>query len=93
MTTFAYFFNPGIFSFERHDKVVNYTMKKYGFRVEKLDPKNIEKEARDIKQILDNSLPDSWDYLVPPTLEGVIDEFKALVPLYNGNYCYIAQKG
>ena len=32
---------------------------------------NIEKEARDIKQILDNSLPDSWDYLVPPTLEGV----------------------
>ncbi len=90
---FAYFFNPGIFSFERHDKVVNYTMKKYGFRVDKLDPKNIEKEARDIKQILDNSLPDSWDYLVPPTLEGVIDEFKALVPLYNGNYCYIARKG
>ena len=90
---FAYFFNPGIFSFERHEKVVNYTMKKYGFRVDKLDPKNIEKEARDIKQILDNSLPDSWDYLVPPSLEGVIHEFKALVPLYDGNYCYIARKG
>lgn len=90
---FAYSFNPTEFTVERHEKVVEYTKKKYGFRVDKLDPKNIEEEARCIKEVLDNSIPEEWDYLVAPTLQGVIDEFKALVPLYDGNYCYIARKG
>ena len=90
---FAYIFDPREFTLERHERIVEFAKKKGGFRVDKLDPKNIEKEARDIKEILDNSIPENWDYLVAPSLEGVIDEFKALVPLYNGNYCYIARKG
>lgn len=90
---FAYILDPKDFALARHERVVEYAMKRGGFRVEKLNAKKIVQEAADIKQILDNSIPEDWDYLVAPTLQGVIDEFKSLIPFYDGNYCYIARKG
>ncbi|MDD5018393.1 MAG: hypothetical protein PHO15_09870, partial [Eubacteriales bacterium] len=90
---FAYLFDPREFDIARHERVVAFAMKKGGFRVDKLNAKDIEGEARDIKTILDNSIPDEWDYLVAPSLDAVIKEFKELVQFYDGNYCYIARKG
>ena len=90
---YAYLFNPDDFDLERHKKVVEYAKERGGFRVEKLDAKNIIGEATDIKRILDNSIPDEWDYLVSPSLDAVIKEFKELLQFYDGNYCYIARKG
>jgi hypothetical protein len=90
---FAYLFNPDDFDMERHSRVVEYAKKKGGFRVEKLNVKDIENEARDIHRILENSVPEEWDYLVTPSLEAVIDEFKSLLQFYDGHYCYIARKG
>ena len=90
---FAYIFNPDDFDMERHARVVEYAKKKGGFRVDKLNVKDIENEARDIHRILENSVPEEWDYLVTPSLEAVIDEFKGLLQFYDGHYCYIARKG
>lgn len=90
---YAYLFNPNDFDIERHRAVIEYVKKKGGFRVDKLDVKNIEREARDIHRILVNSVPEEWDYLVTPSLEAVIDEFKSLLQFYDGHYCYIARKG
>ncbi len=90
---YAYLFNPEDFDIERHEKAVEYAKKKGGFRVDKLNVKDIVNEAKAIKQILDNSVPEEWDYLVTPSLEAVIDEFKSLVQFYDGHYCYIARKG
>ncbi len=90
---FAYLFNPGDFDLNRHRKAVEFAKKKGGFRVEKLNVKDIEGEARDIHRILENSVPEEWDYLVTPSLEAVIDEFKNLLQFYDGHYCYIARKG
>lgn len=90
---FAYLFNPEDFDIERHKAAVEYAKKKGGFRVEKLNEKDIVNEAKDIKTILDNSVPEEWDYLVTPTLEAVIDEFKSLTQFYDGRYCYIARRG
>ncbi len=90
---FAYLFNPDDFDLERHRAAVEYAKKKGGFRVDKLNAKDIENEAKDIKRILDNSVPEEWDYLVTPSLEAVVDEFKGLLPFYDGHYCYIARKG
>ena len=90
---FAYLFDPGSFDIERHRKVVEYAKKKGGFRVDKLNAKDIVNEATAIKHILDNSIPDEWDYLVAPSLDAVIKEFKELLQFYDGNYCYIARKG
>jgi len=90
---YAYLFNIDDFDMARHERVVEYAKQRGGFRVEKLNPKNIENEARDIKRILDNSIPEEWDYLVTPSLDAVIKEFKDLLQFYDGNYCYIARKG
>ena len=90
---YAYLFNPNDFDIERHRAVIEFVKKKGGFRVDKLNVKDIENEARDIHRILTNSVPEEWDYLVTPSLEAVIDEFKNLLQFYDGHYCYIARKG
>ena len=90
---YAYLFNPNDFDIERHRSVIEFVKKKGGFRVDKLNVKDIENEARDIHRILENSVPEEWDYLVTPSLEAVIDEFKSLLQFYDGHYCYIARKG
>ncbi len=90
---YAYLFNPNDFDIERHRAVIEFVKKKGGFRVEKLNVKDIENEARDIHRILENSVPEEWDYLVTPSLDAVIDEFKNLLQFYDGHYCYIARKG
>ncbi len=89
----AYMIDPYDFDIERHRKVVEYAKKKYGYRIDKLNAKNIIGESKDIKKILDNSVPDDWDYLSTPTLEAVIQEFKSLKQFYDGHYTYIARKG
>jgi hypothetical protein len=90
---FAYIFSPNDFDMERHRKVVEFAKKKGGFRVDKLNVKDIENEARDIHRILENSVPEEWDYLITPSLDAVMDEFKSLLQFYDGHYCYIARKG
>lgn len=90
---FAYLFSPEDFDIMRHEKAVEYARKKGGFRVEKLNVKDVIGEATDIKKILDNSVPEEWDYLSAPSLEAVIDEFKNLMQFYDGHYCYITRKG
>ncbi len=60
-------------------ELVEYAKRKGGFRVDKLNVKDIVGEAKAIKKILDNSVPDHWDYLAVPSLKAVIDEFKSLV--------------
>jgi len=90
---FAYLFKLEEFDLERHSRAVEYAKKKGGFRVDKINVKDIVSEAKDIKKILDNSVPEEWDYLVTPSLDAVIDEFKGLLQFYDGHYCYIARKG
>jgi hypothetical protein len=89
----AYLFDPDDFDAVRHEKVVAYAKKRAGYRIDRLKPGDIPGESRDIKEIIDQSLPDDWDYLVPPTLQGVMDEFKSLRQFYNGYFCYIARAG
>lgn len=90
---FAYLFHPEEFDFQRHERVVDYAKKRSGFEIYRLNVKDVLGESKDIKAIVDESLPDDWDYLVPPSLEGVMDEFKNLKQFYNGHFCYIARAG
>ncbi len=89
----AFLFDPDEFELERHQKVVGFAKKRAGFRIDRLNAHDIAGESKDIKQIIDQSIPESWDYLVAPTLNGVMEEFKGLKQFYNGYYCYIARAG
>ncbi|MGI5848480.1 MAG: hypothetical protein ACOX8Q_00180 [Christensenellales bacterium] len=90
---YAYLFIPKEIDIERHRKAVEFAKRKGGFRVDKINIKDMMGEAKAIKQVLDNSIPEEWDYLVAPSLDAVIKEFKSLAQFYDGNFCYIARKG
>ena len=88
---YAYIFDPKEFDIEKHARAVEYAKKKGGFRVDKLNVKDIENEARDIHRILQNSVPEEWDYLVTPSLEAVVSEFKPAAFLRRPLLLYRAQ--
>ncbi|MBT3318410.1 MAG: hypothetical protein HN389_01415 [Clostridia bacterium] len=88
----AYSMKPPQAAIERHIKVSEYARKKYGYSVDRLNVRKIVDESKDIKEILDHSVPDNWDYLNTPSLEAVIQEFKTLKQFYNGYYTFIARK-
>lgn len=76
---------------ERHGRVAEYAMKRYNFRVDSIDLKNIDKEMEDIKKVLDIAMPEEWEDLTPPTLEEVRAEGARLKPLADEDLILIAR--
>lgn len=93
MDLYAYYFEPTSIPIERFKKVVNYAMKKFNFRIDKIDLKNLDSETKDIKKILDLSMPDSWEHLTPPSLEELRAEINNLKSLADEDLIYIARSG
>lgn len=76
---------------ERYLNIVPYAMKKYGFRLDKLSKKNIEKDMKDIKEIIDKAMPEEWDDFAPLTDEEIRIMAKQLVPYADPDLIYIAR--
>ncbi len=74
-------------------KVIEYAKKRYGFRVDPIDLKNIEEEVKSLKYVMDKAMPSEWPDLVPPTLDEVRDMAKRLVPLADPDLIAIARSG
>lgn len=75
----------------RYEKLVPYAMDKYHFRVDKIDLKNIDKEIKDIKTIIEKAMPKDWDDFIPPNDEELQILKKQLVPLADSDLIYIAR--
>jgi hypothetical protein len=90
---YAYYFDPKTVPEERYRRVVEYAMKKFNFRVDKLDMKNLDRDIIDIKKILDISMPESWEHLTPPSLEELKAEVNGLKPFADPDLIYIARTG
>ena len=76
---------------ERYVRVSEYAMKKYNFRVDKIDLKNIEKEMADVKKILERAMPEEWEDFIPPNDEEIRIMAKSLVPVADPDLIYIAR--
>ncbi|HEX2944457.1 MAG TPA: hypothetical protein VHT96_00700 [Clostridia bacterium] len=90
---FAYYMDKANTFQKDPGKVIEYAQKRYDFRVDTLNLKDIEGEVRAIKQVMDKAMPDEWPDLVPPTLEEVRDMAKRLVPLAEPEIIPIARHG
>jgi len=88
---YAYRYNMSDEIDQRYRKFVPYAMEKYKFRIDKIDLKNIKKEMADIKQIIDEAMPDEWDDFMPPTDEEIEIMAKSLVPVADPDLIYIAR--
>jgi GNAT superfamily N-acetyltransferase len=76
---------------ERYEKYIPYAMNKYHFKVDKLNLKNINKDMRDIKKIIDDAMPKEWEDFIPPTDEEIEIIANQLVPVADPDLIYIAR--
>lgn len=75
----------------RYGRIVAYAMKKFNFHIDRFNKKKLEREIRDIKEILDLSMPESWGHLTPPSLEEIRAEIYTLAKFVDPDLVYIAR--
>jgi hypothetical protein len=93
MDLYAYYLNVEEMDVERFGRVVEYAMNRYEFRIDRFNKKNLEKEASDIKSILDVSMPGTWEHLTPPSMEEIQAQIKLLTSIMDEDLVYIARVG
>ncbi|EOD00734.1 GNAT family N-acetyltransferase [Caldisalinibacter kiritimatiensis] len=87
----AYYFDPNTVPEKKFKRVVEYAMKKFDFRVDKFNFKNLDREIKDMKKVLDVSMPESWEHLTPPSLEELNAEVNALKSFADPDLLYMAR--
>lgn len=75
----------------RYEKLVPYAMEKYKFKIDKIDLKYVDEELRDIKEIIERSIPREWDDFILPSDEELELIKKQLVPFADPDLIYIAR--
>lgn len=90
---FAYYLSKDILFEKNPEKVIEYAQKRYNFRVDTLDLKNIDKEIRDIKHVIDISMPEEWPDLVPPSVDEVKEMAKKMLTYADPDLIAIARSG
>lgn len=76
---------------ERLDKIIPYAKKRYRFTVEPLDLKNMDREIRDVKEIIQKAMPEEWEDFMPPTDEEIEIIKDQLIPFADPDFVYIAR--
>lgn len=96
---FAYYLNQIENLRARVEKVSAFAMQKFRFRIDKINLKLLDREIRDIIEIIDKIISDSreedngFEYANPPTYEEFALEVKKFLPFLDKNLIYIARSG
>ena len=88
----AFHFTADRFPSDRFVKVVEYSMKKYNFRIDTVDLKNIDREISDVRKVLVQAVPPSWDTFAIPTEEDIKKEANFLMKFIDPELISIARK-
>ncbi|MGE5560742.1 MAG: N-acetyltransferase [Chloroflexota bacterium] len=72
------------------ERVIEYARKRYRFRVDRADLKNLEREFAALKHVIDMSMPE-WPDMVPPTLDELRQMAKKIVPVADPDFLLIAR--
>ena len=89
---YAYYLDVQVFPEERFRRVVAYSMNRFHFHVDMADFKNVEREIRDIREILELAMPEDWDDMVVPSVEDIRKEARFLLPLLKPELVQIARE-
>jgi len=76
----------------KNPEAVEYAQKRYGFRLDCLDPRRLDREVRDIHAILQQAMPE-WPDQIPPNLAEVEEEARILKAYADPDLIYIARAG
>ncbi len=89
---YAYYLDVASFPEERYRRVAEYSMKRFHFHVDMADFRNIEREIRDIREILELAVPEDWEDFVVPSVEDIRKEARFLLPLLKPELVQIARE-
>lgn len=85
---YAYHFDVHV---PRTPKAVEYARRRYGYTIDPINLAHLEDELLDIKQVLDEAMPEEWSNLIPPDLADLKTTAKNLRPLVDPNLIFIAR--
>jgi GNAT superfamily N-acetyltransferase len=90
---FAYYLSADSIFKKDTAKIIEYAKKKYNFRVDAINLKNLEEEIKAIKYVLDLAVPDEWPDLVAPSMEDIREIAKKLIGYTDPDLVIIARSG
>jgi GNAT superfamily N-acetyltransferase len=93
MDLYAFHLDVASLDDKRYGRIVAYAMKKFKFKVERFHKQKMEREIRDIKKILEVSMPATWEHLTPPSLAEIRSEVRTLAQFMDPDLVYIARSG
>lgn len=93
MDFYAYRIDVANLDVERYGRVVEFAMKKYGFRIDRIDAKKFDRETRDLKTIIDLATPDTWTHVTRATMDDVRRMAQSLRSIMDEDLVYIARVG
>lgn len=74
-------------------KALEYAQKRYNFRVDTINLKNLDEEIKALKHVLDLAIPDEWPDMVAPSLDDVKEIARKLIPVADPDIIIIAWSG
>jgi len=96
---FAYYCDDFDMARRRVDKIASFAMKKYHFRIDRVDLTQVDHEIKDIVKVLELIVANSqeeengFEYSSPPSYEELSLEVKRLLPFMDRDLIYIARSG
>ncbi len=88
---YAYYFNLEDFKIDKYEKVCDFAIKTFGYRLERicLSGEGMERHIKYVTEITQKGMPEEWDQLRPPTEDEIRDEFMQLRSLADRDLIYI----
>jgi len=77
---------------ERYSRVVAYAKERYGFRVDPIDLKHLDRDLDDIGRILEEAILESWEDLTPPSIDELRKQADSLKKVADPNLIMIARR-
>lgn len=88
---YAFHYNINTVNIERYERAYNYAIDKFDFVIEKLNPKRLDKDIEDIKQIIIKAMPEEWEDFIPLDDEEVELMANNLIPVVDKDFIFIAR--
>lgn len=86
----AYYYDTYSATQSRLTPVIDYAQKRYKFRIDRANLKDLEREFVDLKQVMDLAMPE-WPDMAPPTVEELRLMAKRIVPVADADFILIAR--
>jgi len=90
---FAYFLDKDRLFAKDPAKLIEYAERRYKFRVDPVNVKDVEGEIAALKHVLDLAVPADWPDMIPPTIEELRALARRLLPIADPELIVVARSG